>query len=400
MSLKEKIDFLLKYPSFPIKLINLHRTLKKLKTKKQVWIFQCDFKGHYPYLKPYWEHAKKTDSVEIFFCFAPSDHEKPTKFLIENGISPDRILEPIDLVTFTNWDVYISPTEWGNFFPKNKDAIRAQIFHTLADKGLEYSEELLKFNTIFANGPLHHEFLDKYVFSKYPDAKKQIKVCNVGYAKVDDLFSNQISIDQIKEQFKISPDDKRKIVLYAPNWEAGSALRTYGEDVFKELSQMDNYLVIIKLHYMSLLDPTWEHATGGVDWKSILIKYSKHSNIRIAENTNINSCLRVADLMLTDYGGASLEFLTMDKPIVYLDCPGFFDDRGHDVFENKARNTGYIIDNVLNIKTTINSALTEENSDHKEKRRELSSIMLYNQGKAASIGFDTLFNLALNRNNQ
>jgi hypothetical protein len=395
MSLKKKIEFLSKNPLFPLRLFNLVRRLKKIKKNgRQVWILQCDFKGHFPYLKPYWEYARKRNDVEIFFSFGISDQEKPTQFLIENRIPADRILDPIDLVAQSSWDVYVSPTEWGNVFPKNSDCIRTQIFHTLADKGLEYSDELLKFNTIFANGPIHHEFLEKYIFSKYPGSKEKSKVFNIGYAKIDELFDDSVSDRELKKSFNINDNENRKVILYAPNWEAGSALRTYGEDVFKELSKMDDFIILIKLHYMSLLNPSWIYATGGTDWKSILDIYRKYQHIRIMENTNINACLRISDIMLTDYGGASLEFITMDKPVVYLDCPGFFDERGHDVFEKNARETGHLINEVSQIPLTIRNAIKDNDPECRSKRRILCQKLLYNPGKAAAAGYTTLLECA------
>lgn len=399
MSVKKRIDFLLKNPLFPIRLLNLRARLRRIKRgNRQTWIFQCDFKGHFPYLKPYWEIAKQNGAVEVFFCFGTTEQEKPTQFLIGNGVPSDRILDPIDLVLGSNWDVYMSPTEWGNIFPANRDCLRAQIFHTLADKGLEYSDELLKFNTIFACGSLHHEFLEKYIFSKHPGAREKCTVHDIGYAKIDDLYNDALDTKEIKRSFGIPENDLRPVVLYAPNWEAGSALRTYGEAVFRELAIMKEYIVLIKLHYMSLLNPAWHYATGGVDWKAVITPYGEHPHVRIVADTNINRCLKVADLMLTDYGGASLEFLTMDKPIVYLDCPGFFDERGHDVFEKKARDTGYIIDNAGKIAETVRRALLEDNAAHRELRRELSAGMLYNRGTAAAAGFSALLQSAAAKN--
>ena len=76
------------------------------------------------------------------------------------------------------------------FFPANSDAFRVQIFHTLADKKLEYGQELLKFNVIFANGPVHHQFLDKYVFKPFPKAETKCKVINSGFSKIDNLFND------------------------------------------------------------------------------------------------------------------------------------------------------------------------------------------------------------------
>jgi len=397
MSLRKKMQFIFNHPDFPLKLLKLKNHLKTARASgKQLWVFQCDFEGHFPYLKPYFEYSKSINDVEIFFSIGNPNPSKVSDYLIDQGVANEHILFPVDLVSRTIWDVYLSPTEWGNIFPGNKDAFRVQVFHTLADKNLEYSKELLNFNIVFANGPVHHDFLDKYIFTPYPESKNILSVYNTGFAKIDDLFTGYYSKDKLKEELHIDRADKRKIILYAPNWEAGSALRMYGEDVFRQLTSLP-YTVLIKLHYMSLLSPDNHYATGGVNWKAILEKYEKYENIRIAYNQNINPYLFLADLMLTDYGGASLEYMSTGKPIVYLDCPEFFNERGQDIFENKARETGYIINDVKEIPDTIKNSLDKEDV-FINKRKQLSNQLLYNPGKAAAAGFTTLYKLVQNKN--
>jgi len=396
MGLARKIEFLFRNPFFPIRLFSLRRKLKKFKSEdKQTWIFQCDFAGHYSYLRPYYEYAEQIGGVEVFFTVGNTQQKSPRSYLLEQGVPPSRILEPIDFVLHSDWDAYVSPTEWGNGFPLNKNALKVQIFHTLADKKMEYGVELLKFDIIFANGPIHHEFLSKYVFNKFEGSKEKCKVCNVGYAKIDNLFDGTLQEKIIRQKLSIADDDLRPIVLYAPNWEASSALRLYGEEVFQKLVQ-DEYIVLIKLHYMSFLSIDYEYATGGVDWKQVLEKYAVEDNIRVLDSQDINQYFVVSDLLLTDYGGASLEFLSMNKPIVYLDCPQFFEERGKDVFEYKARETGIIIDTIDDIIPAIQKSLVSD-ALFTEKRKELAQKLLYNPGKAAKIGFNVIMNGVLNR---
>jgi hypothetical protein len=287
-----------------------------------------------------------------------------------------------------DFDVYMSPTEWGNVFPKNNTCMRTQIFHTLADKGLEYSKALTKFNTIFVNGPLHHDFLEKYVFDPYPESKSFCKTYNVGFAKVDELFDGTYSKKEIGKYLNIEEDNDKLTVLYAPNWDKGSALHTYGEAAFEALMNT-GHTILIKLHYMSLLSKENYYATGGVDWKKLLDKYRAYDNIRIIDDDSINAYLYFADVMVSDFGGAPLEFMIMDKPIIYLDCPAFFDDRGHDIFEKKSRETGYLIDDLKEIDGILDE-IAKGNDSHLKKRRALIEKLLYNRGNAALTGINIL----------
>lgn len=389
MAIRHKIEFIQRNPGFLLQFMRLQFSLRNSKlNKKSTWLFQCDFEGHFPYLKPYYDIAKSDSSIEVYFSIGIRDtEESPFDFLLKQGISKNRIIQPADYVALLNFDLYLSPTEWGNIFPKNKNCVKTQIFHTLADKGLEYSKELLGFNTIFMNGPLHHEFMEKYIYSKYPHANEICQTFDVGYAKIDDLFDGRYSRSEGLKKLGITDAMDRKVVLYAPNWENTSALHKYGEEVFAEL-QASGHIILIKLHYMSLLSKDNIHATGGVDWRQVLQKYSLYENVVAIYDTNINPYLYLADVMVTDYGGASFEFMVMDKPIIYLDCPGFFDDRGHSVFEKASRSTGHLLDDVSRLNSAISDAIS--NDPFTFKRKELASRLLYNKGMAAQKGIAVL----------
>jgi len=398
MGFREKIKFMLKNQDFPYKLAKLKYQVHNAKKRnKQMWVFQCDYKGHFPYLKPYYKICKKQHDIELFFAIGYSrKYDNPKDFLISQGVSSDRILDPGDYLSFTSWDVYVSPTEWGNIFPKNDDALMVQIFHTLADKKIEYSKKLLNFNTIIANGPIHHNLLEKYIFGPYPESRERINVINTGFAKIDDLFNNTYNKEILKKNLNIDKSDKRPIALYAPNWEITSSLNKYGEEVFEILSKTD-YLILIKLHYMSLISTGRNPLAGDTDWGTILNKYRTCENIRVIDETNINPYLFLADLMITDYGGVSLEFMGMDKPIIYLDCPEFFELRGNDILEKDALKTGSLINDLSLLQETIEDEL--KNDPHVKQRQQMIKRLLYNPGRAAKEGFSYLYSTVNNKLN-
>lgn len=403
MGFREKLTFMLLHPRFLIEHVYLQKELlSHRRRKKQTWLFQCDYEGHYPYLRPYVDLANAHDGIELYITYGRPRDVALERYLVTNGFPSRRIIHPVDHVRFSLFDVYVSPTEWGNCFPWNNDVIRVQLFHTLGDKGIEYGDELLNFDVIFANGPVHHDFLDKYVFSRHPSARQACKVINVGYAKIDDLFDGTYNRENLLENLGFSSSETRKVILYAPNWESSSALAKYGERVF-DLLAGTGHILLIKLHYMSLISPA-DHrglfiqnpdrsdVAPWKDWRTILNRYRLLDNVRVIDDQNINPYLFLADLMVTDYGGASLEFMTMNKPIVYLDCPEFFEIRGQDIFEKQARETGMITDDIASLGHTIDLAL-QDPEPYRSKRRELLSKLLYNPGNAARAGFRVLYDM-------
>ena len=403
MGFKNKLAFLHRHPGFLFRHAQLRKDMYLCRRdNKQIWLMQCDYMGHYPYLRPYVDIARTYDDVELYITYGRARDHELEHHLLKQGVPARKILHPADHVRFSRWDIYMSPTEWGNCFPQNQEALRVQLFHTLGDKGIEYGDELVNFNIIFANGPVHHDFLDKYVFSRHPSARQACKVINVGYAKIDDLFDGTYNRENLLENLGFSSSETRKVILYAPNWESSSALAKYGERVFDVLAGT-GHILLIKLHYMSLISPA-DHqglfiqnpdrsdVAPWKDWRTILNRYRVLDNVRVIDDQNINPYLFLADLMVTDYGGASLEFMTMNKPLVYLDCPEFFEIRGHDIFEKQARETGMITDDIASLGHTIDLAL-QDPEPYRSKRRELVSHLLYNPGNAARTGFRVLYDM-------
>jgi hypothetical protein len=168
MGIREKMKYVLDHPgAFPEYFALEKRLAGNRRRGIRNFLFQCDAKGHFPYLKPYIDALKDRPDVDIFLTGADLDGEVG-EFLRRNGVRPDRIIRNSSLVRLTEWDIYMSPTSWGNVFPKNQSCPRIQIFHTMADKNIQYGENLLKFDVIFVCGPVHHEFLRKYLFDPSP----------------------------------------------------------------------------------------------------------------------------------------------------------------------------------------------------------------------------------------
>lgn len=395
MGMKEKINYVLNHPKVVVDYFHLSKMLEENKKKKIAnFLFQCDAKGHFPYIQPYYDALKSNENVDIFITGANLDGEVRS-FLLNNGIKHNHIIEHNELVRLTEWNIYMSPTSWGNIFPKNDDCPRIQIFHTMADKNLQYGENLLKFNAIFVCGPIHHEFLKRYLFDPFPKAKEQCATFDVGYAKIDALINGFYDHTQLRKRLNITEEDKRKIVLYAPNWENTSALYKYKDRVFEVMRNTD-YIFLVKLHYMSLLPKEKMESYNYVDWKSLLDKYAHEENMRIIDGTSIDPYLSLSDLMITDYGGAAYEFMCTGKPIVYLDCPEFFEMRGKDIMEYWSRKSGYLVSDVEQLPDTVETALKGDSSKVR-LQMELVDKLLYNRGVAADAGVRVIFEQLLAR---
>lgn len=389
MGFPEKVKFVLEHPGAVLEYLALEKRLVgNRRSGIRNFLFQCDAKGHFPYLKPYIDALKDRGDVDIFLTGADLDGEVG-EFLRGNGVRADRIIGNSSLVRLTEWDIYMSPTSWGNVFPKNERCPRIQIFHTMADKNIQYGENLLKFDAIFVCGPIHHEFLKKYLFDPFPEARRKCRTFDVGYAKIDALLNGSYDHARLRKELGIREDDGRRIILYAPNWEKTSALHKYGDSVFEALKGTE-YIFLVKLHYMSLLPKDRLKSDDPVDWRPLLEKYAREENIRVTYDTNIDPYLSLSDLMLTDYGGAAFEFMCTGKPVVYLDCPEFFEMRGREIMEYWSRESGYLVSDVNRLEETIRAALAGDES-RAGLQKEMIGRLLFNPGKATEAGVKAIF---------
>ncbi len=388
MGLYEKLEHLQRHPDLAGKLaiFGAGLTASKLRGKKSV-IFQCDAAGHYPYLEPYRKKIEARGDLDLYWT-GSAEGDDVFAFLRAQGIPQKKIIHDIALVRLLPFDVYVSPTSWGNVFPKAPTCEKVQIFHTLADKNIQYGDNLLKFDVLFLPGPFHGELLERYVFSKHPRARSEIQTYEVGFAKIDSLVENEHDIDSIKAGLGIDPASPKPIVVYAPNWEKTSALHRYGRFAIDALSKMD-VEVIVKLHYMSLFPPENERATGGVDWNAMLAELEGRPNVHVVRDQSIDPYFALADVLVTDYGGAALEFISTLRPAVYLDCPDFFAERGADIIDYWSRDTGYVVDSVQEMTRAVRLALTEDDGK-KELREKLRSRLIFNPGRAAQVGTDII----------
>ena len=395
MGISEKINFVVRHPKAVADYFHLERQLSRNR-KEGIYnfLFQCDAKGHFPYLNPYYDVLKSNKNVDVYFSGANLDGDVST-FLMNNGVSSDRIIRHNSLVKLTDWDIYMSPTSWGNIFPKNKNCFRIQISVALAEKNIQPGENLINFDTIFVNGPTHHDVLKRILFDPFPAAKTRCKTFDVGFAKIDQLLNGYYDHETIRKILKIAGGDSRKIILYAPNWENTSALYKYRDSVFEVLKKTD-YIILIKLHYISMLSAEKLDSTGDLDIRRLLDRYGQEENMRIIRGASIDPYMSLSSLLITDYGGAALEFMCTGKPIVYLDCPEFFDIRGKDILEYRSRDSGYLISDVERLPETVEYALRGDASKVRAQA-ELVDRLLYNRGSAAEAGIRVIFEQLLAR---
>ena len=111
--------------------------------------------------------------------------------------------------------------------------------------------------------------------------------------------------------------------------------------------------------------------------------------------------------MVTDFSGVAIEFMTLDRPVIYLDCPAFYNEtlidwgndskmaKDDDRF-NSGRNYGTIVyPEYSDLCNVVQTELdTPDRLSH--KRKKYIDRFLYNPGKGAEAAINTIQTLLNN----
>lgn len=259
-------------------------------------------------------------------------------------------------------------------------------------------------DVFFLNGPIQRKMMEEFM-AEHPDYTSHIQLRDIGHPKNDELFGGKYQREEVLRRINLDP--ALRTVIYAPAWDSGGALRVHGEKVIDVLLAMDDLNVIVKLHQTSLEprnSPYYEGFTGGVDWLRRFSGYESHARFRLIREHNINRYLVASDVMITDFSGVAWTFMLLDRPVIYIDCPEYFEktlpSQGQDPRISKtdeALNAGRHVGRLVSCPEEIPNALIEllTNTDFKaEERRLLVSRLLYNPGRGTVAAAEEILRLA------
>ena len=284
-----------------------------------------------------------------------------------------------------------------------KDAITCFVGHGQPNKHTRWAKEnLLSFKHYFLYGMLEKAMFNQVRIDN-PDATQHIVFHEIGYPKLDPQLQGRYDRNTVIASLGLDP--AKKTILYAPAWDPGASHRTHGTKVAELLLAMGDYNVLTKMHPASMEPPNsqyYKFYTGGKDWRA---EFGKLNNprFRFIDDWVVNPLLVAADLLVTDFSGIALEYLVLDKPVLYIDCPEFYEKtqkewnndpdmaRNDDRF-NAGRNTGYVVPSLGELTTLAARALANP-QELSERRKQLAEIFLYNPGQASIAAADTVSEL-------
>lgn len=348
--------------------------------------------------------AAMTDRVAFYTATNPvylNDPEMEPLRALERKRYP-KIYTPYLFMT----DIFIS-AQIVDVGPKR--SFRINIFHNQPVKHEIYPKDrFINFHAHFVLGPLTLRMIRETIVQNRLD-KSDYRIFSIGYPKSDRLIRGEYGRDAILSGLGLDP--RKPTVLYSPSWDEGMSLRTRGEAIIEQVLSMDVNL-IVKLHPVSYTPRSHEFFysfTGGVEWEKRLSRFASNRNFKnIVSFGNINSLLAASDIMITDISSVAYEFIVLDKPVIYMECPEFFaktlvknfggwgnidpEYLKSNPLTNAGRHVGLVVDNTEDLPAYLRRCI-DNPKELSEKRQEMSRMLLFNPGHASEAAAETILEL-------
>lgn len=385
------------------KLFALTRSMAvdKLKGRKVVIVF-VEEPGFIQFLLPIVEGLRRSGGASISLYIA-TEHSDYADALRPFAVPPERTFHPHLAPALLLTDVFLSASVYGR---GPRTSLRINTSHNQPTKFEAYPKEFLRnYNVHFLTGPLHREQYE-HMFALHGLDTAQFRLLDVGYPKSDKLLQGGYARGRVLNDLGLNP--ARKTVLYAPAWDAGGSLRCFGEKVIEQLLSLGDVNVITKLHPISYTPSTssnFESYAGGVDWVERFKRFETNPRFRHVTNFQIDPLLVASDVLVTDFSSVALEFIVLDKPVLYLDCPEYFEKTlklpaynsdpdyvRNNPRANAGRHVGVVVDHVSDLATAVARSLANPQLGS-EQRRELAKMLLYNPGKGAETAAATILDM-------
>ena len=282
-------------------------------------------------------------------------------------------------------DMIISCQPYSQIAERFEGIPKIQTLHGCADKrGELFGPRGLKdFTHLFSPGPIITDLAESRLLCNRSSGDKALKILKIGYLKVDDLFDGTYSREETLAS--LSLDSSIHTILYAPTWEKEASWEQQGLEVLDSLSAMKCNL-LLKLHHLTLGPANdqylKQHGHGGRDWRPIVrSRVQKFPRVRFVENSYANPLLVSADLLITDNSGIALEFVLLDKPIVFIETPLVAQQYGNIPLHQRTRSSGEIVYDRKDLGEVVSFHLQHPEAKEAERRGVIDRLV-YNRGKA------------------
>lgn len=359
----------------------------------KVLIHSVDGPGYLPFAVPTWECLARSERrAEIaFYVAARPSEQREVAESVRGGLLPCRgVIPSWTCAALLAYDLFLT-THQSSAVPLVRRSPRLCTFHGLPAKGGTFVPgEWRHLDGAFLHGPLQRRLFEELESSEGEKVGRWSR--DVGYPKSDALVRGEYRRADTLSRLGLDPDSQT--VLYAPSWEDGGALRHWGMKVVECLLDVGVQL-IVKLHPMSYYPPTNTHATGGVDWTAELDAFREgRAGFVHVRGGDVAPLVAGCDLLVTDVSSVAYEAFLVDRPVVFLDVPRFFevtvgqmygigpDEARSDLRYNCGRQAGQVVADPPALGEAVRRGLSNP-AEMAVERRDLRDQLIFNPGEGA-----------------
>ncbi|MDO4283087.1 MAG: CDP-glycerol glycerophosphotransferase family protein [Clostridia bacterium] len=203
------------------------------------------------------------------------------------------------------------------------------------------------------------------------------RTVSLGYPKLD-YFVYSHAKQNLDKVLNLDVSKYSKVIYYMPTFRKGCGreqetdvnkenlfnLKTYDEEKLFKYLRKNNYLLCIKKHPSEELN----------------MNYLENDNVKIIKdsiltekNITLNEIMNAADLMITDYSSLGIEFVFLNKPVIYLvnDIEDYKKNRGITFNNSDFWMPGYRVCDIDRLLLSIEESFQANNefeNERKEKR--------------------------------
>lgn len=145
------------------------------------------------------------------------------------------------------------------------------------------------------------------IWAKFLDVPEK-KIIVAGQPRNDSIF--QFKKNFLSEKFKIKENEIN--ILYAPTWRQWSETKLFPFEDF-EYGKLENFLSDNNINIFLRVHPSFENK---IESKLLNIKGIYKFDSKIAED--ITEYLSCFDILITDYSSIFIDFLLLDRPIIFF----------------------------------------------------------------------------------
>lgn len=360
-------------------------------TGRRVVVHYVDGPGYLPFALPIWEAVARRGHAPrlAFYAAARSGQAPAVAERLRGGPLPLRGVIPAwTCAALVFYDLFLT-THQSSAVPLVRRGPRLCTFHGLPAKGGTFvPTQWRHLDGAFLHGPLQARLFGE--LGPGPGGAGRWSR-EVGFPKSDALVNGRYRRDQTLRELGLAPD--RPVVLYAPSWEEGGSLRENGSEVVDTLLGM-GVQVVVKLHPMSYYPSGDVLATGGVDWVARLRRFEERSDFRHVSTGDVAPLVAACDVLVTDVSSVAFEAFLVDRPVVFLDVPRFFEatvgrmygltaaQARSDLRYNCGRSAGRVVEGLDGLAEVVRQEL-QSPGILASKRAVMRNELVFNAGEGA-----------------